>query len=248
MDTTLIFLHGFPLNATCWKPQVDYFKNKYKVFTPDLRGHGKALAGSGPWMLQHFVNDLKIYMDEHKILKAVLCGLSMGGYIALQFMKDYPERVSALVLCDTRADADSNEVKDNRYKTILKMEKEGMTVFAEDFSMLLLGAWTLKNKPQIQKDVKKIILDNKTENMSMTLGALASRSDSVSTLKNIKCPTLVLVGAEDKITSVDMNELMAKKIASVTFRVIAQAGHLSNVEQPQVFNEHLEQFLIGASL
>ncbi|MEQ1722615.1 MAG: alpha/beta hydrolase [Pseudobdellovibrio sp.] len=114
----LVFLHGFPFNSSSWGPQVEYFKNKCNVLAPDLRGHRNGPNEAGAWMIAHFAEDLKQLLVENKIEKAVICGLSMGGYVALHFAQQYPEMVAGLVLCDTQADADSNEVKDKRYITI----------------------------------------------------------------------------------------------------------------------------------
>lgn len=243
MSYPIIFLHGFPFDGSSWDPQLEHFKGKYQTFAPDLRGHGKGPAGPGPWMIAHYADDLKIYMDEMKIEKAFVCGLSMGGYIALHFTASYPERLAGLILCDTRADADSNEAKDKRYATIRKIHQEGTQQFATDFSKNALGETTRTVMPQIQEKVQSMILNNQPQNIAMVLGALASRRDSTPYLEAISCPTMILVGTEDKITPPDVNESLAKKIKGSSFHLIEKAGHLSNLEQPKVFNRYLEDFL-----
>ena len=242
-NQNLVFLHGFPFNASSWNGQIEYFKNKFNVFAPDLLGHGNGSVAPGPWMIAHFVDELEGLFQAKRLEKAVICGLSMGGYIALHFARQYPGQVSALVLCDTQADPDSNETKDKRYLTIEKIRREGLSPFSQDFSKAVLSENTLKEKPQIQQQLAQMITSNKSENVRMTLGALASRLDSNPFLPTFKFPTLVLVGADDKITPPALSRKIADGIKGSTLHVIEQAGHLSNLEQPDVFNKHLEIFL-----
>ncbi len=241
--TSVIFLHGFPFDSSTWKAQADHLKGRYQVWTPDLRGHGGGAAPAGPWMISHFVRDLENFMNEKKIAKAILCGLSMGGYIALQFVAKHPERVEGLVLCDTRADSDSNDAKEKRFDTIEKILKEGTAGFAKDFSKNVLSESTLRNRPEIQREVEAMILSNKPENVVRVLAALASRWDNRAGLSSIKCPTAVFVGADDKITPPELSEIIAGGIEDSEFQIIENAGHLSNLEQPETFNEYLDSFL-----
>ncbi len=120
----IIFLHGFPFNSSSWDDQVSYFNKRYQVYAPDLRGHRTGAAPPGPWMIAHFAKDLLDFMDQKRIRRAIICGLSMGGYIALHFAAKYPDRIAGLILCDTRADADGNEAKDKRFETIQKVQKK----------------------------------------------------------------------------------------------------------------------------
>jgi len=240
---SIIFLHGFPLNKSCWDDQVNYFKPSYSTHALDLRGHGKAPTPPGPWMIHHFADDLRNYMDSKKIEKAIICGVSMGGYIALQFTLMYPDRVAGLVLSDTRADADSNEVKDKRYET-LKSLHTNFPDFAEKFSKSVLGETSLRDNPDLQKKIEGIILENKPGCLAYAVGAMASRRDSFPHLSQIRCPSLVLAGTEDRITPPEVNELMSRKIPNSSFFKIDRAAHLPNLEQPQIFNQHLMQFLL----
>lgn len=239
----LIFLHGFPFNGSSWDPQVEYFKNKYDVLAPDLRGHRNGPYEAGAWMIAHFADDLKHLMVENKIDKAVICGLSMGGYIALHFAEQYPEMVAGLILCDTQAGADSNEVKDKRYITIQKIQNEGLSHFAQDFSKAALSETTLKEKPEIQKSLAAMINENNVENITKTLAALASRRDSSVYLSAFSFPVMVLVGADDKITPPAMAQKISEGINNCTLHMIEEAGHMSNLEQPAIFNQYIETFM-----
>ncbi|MBN8538171.1 MAG: alpha/beta hydrolase [Deltaproteobacteria bacterium] len=240
----LIFLHGFPFNSLMWMDQSIAFKSKYNVFTPDLRGHRYGPSDIGPWMIAHFADDIKLLIDQNGLEKVILCGLSMGGYIALHFAHKYPEYLSGLILCDTMSATDSNATKDKRYELILRIQKEGLLGFAQEFSMSVLSETTISEKPEVQKKVMNMITTNSSENIAMVAGALASRHDCTPYLTEITCPTLVLVGAEDKVTSVDVNLKLSKDIEHSNFKIIENAGHLSNIEQPEVFNKYIEEFIV----
>lgn len=243
----LIFLHGFPLNGKSWKPQVEHFKNQWNVLTPDLRGHGMGVVGegSGPWLIAHYAEDLKKFMDQNNIQEAVLCGLSMGGYVALEFMSQYPRRVSKLILCDTQAGADSNEAKDKRYVDIEKLMHGSLAGFAQGFLKKVLSEKTQKENPELSRHLEDLILGNKKEKLAMVLSALASRKDSTAMLSTISVPTLVVVGSEDKVTTPEVNKKMAQAIVGSEFKLIEGAGHFSNLEQPQAFNSIVNTFLEG---
>lgn len=235
----LIFLHGFPFNGSSWNAQVEHF-NAHTAFAPDLRGHGNAKEEPGPWFMHHYAEDLKKFLDEKKIDKAILCGLSMGGYVALHFAQKYPASVAGLILCDTQAGPDSNEAKDKRFATLQKIQQEGLEKFAQEFSRNVLSE---SNLARLQKPVAEMILKNKSTNVAQVLGTLASRKDSTPHLAEIKCPTLVLVGEEDKVTPPALNQKMAEAITGAEFYTIKGAAHLSNLEQPEEFNSRVEAFL-----
>lgn len=226
-----------------WKLQIEHLEDRYQVWAPDLRGHGTGASPSGPWLISHFVQDLAEFMDEKAVSKAVLCGLSMGGYIALQFVAQYPERVDGLILCDTRADGDSNNAKVKRFDMIERIMSEGLGGFADDFSKSVLSETTLRTNPELRERVVGMILSNKAENIVRVLAALAARWDSRAGLSSIRCPTAVFVGAEDKLTPPGLSEVIAGGIEDSEFQIIEGAGHLSNVEQPEVFNRFLDRFL-----
>lgn len=242
-STSIIFLHGFPFNASSWDDQVRYFQARYDVFAPDLRGHGLAEAPFGPWMIRHFADDLKVMMDAKKMGRAIICGLSMGGYVALQFATRYRERVAGLILADTRADADSNEMKDKRFDTIEKLHHGDMDAFAKEFAKSVLSEAGFRDRADIRARVEDMIRGNAPRNLAMAVGALASRHDMRPELSSIRCPTAVFVGADDKLTPPELSEVIASGIQDAELRIIAGAGHLSNIEQPTSFNNYLEEFL-----
>lgn len=241
--TPILFLHGFPFNGSLWEPQVEYFQNKRLVLAPDLRGHGSGPKGDAPWMIMDFVEDIHELLIKAKIEKVVLCGHSMGGYIALEFIHRYPEMVESLILVGSRADSDTNEVKEQRYKTLKKIRDEGLEVFADDFSKLVLSDLHSEEKKKLKKYVQDLVLSNDPNDVMMVIGALASRRDSTLTLKEISCPAMVVVGADDKVTSWGVNHSMARRITNCQFAKVANAGHMVNIEQPEKFNALIDTFL-----
>jgi pimeloyl-ACP methyl ester carboxylesterase len=238
----LLFLHGFPFNSSSWQAQKEYFGAKYRVFTPDLRGMGAGPEDNPPWFIHQYVEDVKELLNREGVERAVLCGLSMGGYIALHFAQKYPERLRALVLCDTQAGADSNEAKDKRFANVQKVYA-GLPAFAEEFSRNVLAKGALVNRPELQRRVVEMITGNKASSVAQVLATLASRRDSTPFLGEIQAPTLVIVGEEDVVTPLAAARVLAERIPGARLEVIAGAGHMSNLEQPEAFNHALESFL-----
>lgn len=226
-----------------WKPQIDYLKAKYRVIAYDVRGHGNSDDGDGQYTIEFFVDDLIALLDHLKIQKATLCGLSMGGYIALRAVERNPERVASLVLCDTGPQADSNEVKIRRAANIKSVKANGVKAFADNFVKAVFAAPNLKSKPFEVEAMRKIIEANSEVGICGTLLALACRTDTSDSLDLIRVPTLIMVGEEDKVTPPKLSELMDSKISGSYFHVLSGAAHLSNIENPGDFNKYLDEFL-----
>jgi 3-oxoadipate enol-lactonase len=239
----VVFIHGFPFSQTMWTPQVQVLLGEYHLFTYDNRGHGKSDVGDGRYMLEFFVDDLIGLLDAWKIEKAVLCGLSMGGYIALRAVERNPERVKGLVLADTRSEADSNEAKLKRAANIRTVKEKGVSVFAEGFLKAVFAPHSLATKPQIVDNIRQVINANSPEGICGTLLALASRTDTTASLSKIQVPTLILVGDQDPVTPPAASESMHQLITGSELHVLSIAAHLSNLENPEEFNTHLIDFL-----
>lgn len=238
----LVFLHGFPFDGSSWDPQRDFFSD-YSLITPDLRGHGAGPRDHAPWFTHHFVEDLRSLLDARAVSRAVICGISMGGYIALHFAQKYPERVKALVLCDTQAGPDSNEAKDKRYATVQKIFAGGIEAFAEDFSRSVLSEETLRVRPEVQRKVAAMIRANTAADAAQVVATLAARRDATPFLAEIRMPTLVVAGEQDKTIPVEKSRELAGAIAGAELRIISGAGHLPNLEQSDAFNRVLAEFL-----
>ncbi len=239
----LVLIHAFPLNHTLWNRQIQALSEKHRVISYDLRGHGESDVGDGQYTIELFVDDLIDLLDHLKIEKTIVCGLSMGGYIALRALERHPERFSALVLCDTRSEADSDEAKIKRSAGLRLLKEKGVPLFAEEFVKPAFAPETFKTNPEIVQTVKEMILKNSPLGIGGALLALASRTDTTESLKQIKIPTLVLVGEKDQITPPSAALSLKEKIPSAQMHVIPQAGHLSNLENPSEFNRRLIAFL-----
>jgi len=224
-----------------WSPQIGFLEKKLRVIAYDIRGHGKSDVGDGQYTLELFVDDLIALLDHLRIEKAVLCGLSMGGYIALRGIERNPERWNALVLCDTSSQADSNEAKLRRAATIKAIKREGVKPFADTF-LESAFAQTAKDA-EARLMMKKIIESNPPLGICGTLLALAGRTDTTAALQTLKVPTLILVGELDKITPPALSQRMHDTITSSELHVIPHAGHLSNIENSADFNKCLLDFL-----
>jgi 3-oxoadipate enol-lactonase len=239
----IIFIHGFPFNKSMWNIQVEALNGNYRLIAFDIRGHGNSESLNVDFSIELFVKDLISLMDILRIDKAVLCGLSMGGYIALNAIEFYPERFSALILSDTNCIADTPEVKEKRMKAIETIRKKGVDEYAEESIKNLFAQVSFKTKKQEIALVKKMIINTSEQSLASTLLALSIRKDTCMTLNGIKVPVLIIVGKEDKITPVSASQLMHEKIKNSILCIIENAGHLSNMENPEEFNTGLIKFI-----
>lgn len=239
----IILIHGFPFNKSMWNKQVEMLIENYRVIAYDVRGHGNSPGGSDDFSIELFVDDLLGLMDALKIETAMLCGLSMGGYIALNAIENFPKRFNALILCDTNCVADTPEVVDKRMKTIESIHEKGLEQYANDSVKNLFAPESfITNKEKIAV-IKEMIMKTSAQSLSRTLFALARRNETCRGLANIKIAVLILVGSEDKITPPDAARLMQKKIKGSKLKIIEHAGHLSNIENSYEFNDQLLKFV-----
>ncbi len=217
--------------------------NHFRAITYDVRGHGGSDVGDGQYTIEFFVDDLISLLDHLVIEKAVLCGLSMGGYIALRAYERHPERFKALVLCDTKSEADTNEGKIKRSATLKTVKTEGVGVFAEEFVKTIFDPETCQTHPEIVESIKHTIRSTSPIGICGAVLALATRTDTTGVLSKIQVPTLILVGEHDKLTPPSDSEALQRQIAGSQLQTIRKAGHMSNLENAPEFNKHLIDFL-----
>ncbi len=240
----VIFFHAFPLNQTMWDEQLAAFREQYQVITFDWRGFGASeMTSDEPLQMSQLAADARALLQHLGIEKAVIVGLSMGGYAALAFYREYREMALALVLADTRATADTEEARERRLQSAAKAERQGAAAIADDVVPGLLGATTLANKPEIVSRVRAMVTATSPLAIAAGQRGMAARQDSADLLAQISCPTLIIVGAEDTLSPVAEAEFTRNGIAGAKLAVIEQAGHLANLEQPQEFNKALMEFL-----
>lgn len=241
--SVIIFIHGFPLNKSMWDKQLKSLNNDYRVIAYDIRGHGNTDVGAIDFSIDLFVNDLLGFMDALKIEKTILCGLSMGGYIALNAIENNPERFTALILSDTNCTADSPEAIEKRMNTILSIKENGVEKLANDLIPNLLAPESIRSNSEEIAAVKEMIVTTTKQSLYNSLHAMANRKETCSKLAKIKVPVLILVGEEDKITPPEAASAMHEKIKGSLLQVIPHAGHLSNMENDDEFNSQLITFI-----
>jgi 3-oxoadipate enol-lactonase len=239
----VVFIHGFPFSQEMWRLQVAKFSGDCRVIAYDVRGHGESEVGDGQYTIEFFVDDLIGLLDHVQIEKAVVVGLSMGGYIALRAIERNPERLRGLVLCDTRSEADTNEGKIRRAANIQSVRTDGVKKYAEGFVRAVFAPQTFERNPEAVKFIRQIIEKTSPIAIAGTLLALASRTDTTESLPKINVPTLILVGEHDALTPVSAAKSMNEKIRQSELHVISNAAHLSSLENPEEFNKYLSGFL-----
>ena len=239
----IVLIHGYPFNRSLWSDQIPALSNTHRIIAPDLRGFGESEASQGPSTMNQLAADVAALMDHLEIPSATIAGLSMGGYVALAFYKQFASRVRALVLADTRAQADTEEAKQTRAQQAEKALSEGMAGIADAMLPKLLTPETVSKRPEIVKRIRDMMLKTKPEGAAAALRGMAERDDQTELLPKITVPTLILVGAEDAITPVADSEKMHHAIAGSSLVVLDHAGHVSNLERTQQFNDALLHFL-----
>ena len=239
----IILIHGFPFNKSMWNGQIEALKDNFRVIAYDIRGHGNSEPGIDEFFMELFVNDLLHFMDVLKIDKAILCGLSLGGYIALNAVLKFPDRFDALILNDTQCIADTPEIKETRCTAIIRIKEKGVEQYADEIIKKLFASESFIKKRNIIAEVKEMIINTPKLTLSNTLHALAERKETCTRLPEIKIPVLIMVGKEDKITPIAAAQQMHELIKDSHLQIIPHAGHVTNLENPTTFNSQLVNFL-----
>ena len=235
-------LHGFPHNRALWAPQMGALVDRARCIAPDLRGFGES-SKHGPFTIDQFADDVALLLRGLGIDRAVIAGISMGGYVAFAMWRRHPSLVRALVLADTRAGADSDEARAKRMELINVARTRGSGAVADLQITGMLGKTTRANRPALIEQVHRMLENASVEGIVGALEAMMARDDSTATLATIDVPTLVVVGQEDVLTPVREAELLHEGIRGSRLEVIEHAGHLSNLERPAAFNHVLSEFL-----
>lgn len=240
----LLFVHAFPLNRTMWAPQVSALVERCRCIAVDLRGFGETPARP-PCSMDTYADDLARTMDHLRVERAVVAGCSMGGYVAFAMWRRHQDRVRALVLADTRATADTDEIRARRRSLIETARTQGSTAVANLQIASLIGKTAREKQPDTYDAVHRMIAQTSPDGIVGALEAMMARPDSTPTLETITVPTLIVVGDEDVPTPVSDAKAMHERIAGSQLQVIANAGHLANLERPAAFNHLLTEF-VGA--
>lgn len=243
----VVFLHGFPHHRALWASQVAALVDRARCIAPDLRGFGESSVHP-PYSVDQYADDLAALLDSLRIERAVVCGLSMGGYVALAFWRRHRARVRALILMDTRAGNDSAEGRERRDQMIALARQRGSEAVADAMITGMVGKRTREKCPEVVDDVHRMLESAPVDGVVGALEALRDRPDSSATLETIDVPTLIVVGEDDVLTPPGEAMLLHAGIRGSTLEVIAGAGHVANVERPAAVNHVITEFLAKVTL
>ncbi len=245
-DQALVLLHAFPLHAAMWEHQLaELPSDGWRIIAPDLPGFGQSdpLPDPDQPSLDAMADAVAGLLDHVGLSQVVLGGLSMGGYIAFVFARRHRSRVRALVLADTRAGADTDEVKERRTKQQAQVREQGTKELVETLLGNLLTEETRTSRPEIVDGTRRLMLDISPDAVVAGLEAMKRRTDATEELAGLDLPALVLVGDQDATAPVEVAGEMASKLPRARLAIIPGAGHLSNLEQPERFTAELKAFL-----
>ena len=240
----VLLVHGFPLDHTMWDAQVEALSEQYRVIAPDLRGFGRSGVTEGKVTMEQFADDLAGLLDGLEVAgPVVFCGLSMGGYVAWEFWRKYTRRVRGLVLCDTRAAADAPQAAAARLETAERVLREGPATLVDAMIPRLFAETTRKRNPRVVESLRRVMLSANAKAVAAAARGMAQRHDVTSILPEIACPTLVLVGELDAISTPEEMRSIADAIPGSRFVQIAGAGHMSPLESADEVSAAMLEFL-----
>lgn len=242
----VIFLHAFPLNRTMWDGVTTALleEQRYRLVTLDWRGFGESDITSELSTMDMLADDVVALMDALGMQKAVISGLSMGGYAAFALWRKYASRIQGLILSDTRPGADNEEGRANREQLAQLVESQGVDGVADLQVPRLLSAYTRQYHPEVELRVRQMMSAATPQGVAAASRGMAQRPDSTNILPDITCPTLIIVGEQDVLTPPTVAQDYASKMPNAQLVVIPQAGHLSNIEQPEAYLEQMRRFLL----
>lgn len=240
--TPIVFLHAFPLDRTMWAPQLARLSGQARCIAVDLRGFGESSA-TPPFSVDRYADDVAGVLDTLGVDRAIVAGLSLGGYVAFALWRRHRARVRALVLADTRAGADTADGRERRRALIEVARANGSDAVAARQLEVVIGPGTRERHPEIRDRIRRIMAASPVAGIVGALEAMLGRPDSTSTLSTIDVPTLFVVGEEDTVTPLADAQAMQHAIPGSRVEVVAGAGHLSNLEQPDAFTGVVEDFL-----
>jgi pimeloyl-ACP methyl ester carboxylesterase len=236
----LLLIHAFPFDRTLWRAQVAGLQQHYRVIAPDLRGFGRSSEADGSAIsMEQYAADLHALLDSLNVKQAVIGGLSMGGYVALAFLAQSPDRVKGLILANTRALPDSEEARQTRLTNATRVRAEGVSFLIDAMSPKMLGPTA---KPDMTVMVRSIMARQRSNGMASALLGMAARPDRMALLPFIKVPTLIITGSADALIPPAESEAMHRAITPSTLVTLTDAGHLSNLDKADAFNDALRAF------
>ena len=242
-EDPVVLLHAFPLNSRMWAPQIKALAGHRRVIAPDYPGFGKSPRPPAQPDVRYYAEQVGELLDKLKLDRVVLGGLSMGGYVAFACLRLFPERVSALLLANTRPEPDDKDAREARRETAHRVAEQGVRVLPKLQMGRLLAPDTMENNKDVVEFVRGMILESSPDGVVAALGAMRERPDSTDLLGRINIPTLVVGGVDDTLSTPEIMGGMAERIPDSRHATLPKAGHLSNLEAPEGFNAALCEFL-----
>jgi pimeloyl-ACP methyl ester carboxylesterase len=242
----VVLLHPFPVNREFWLPIAQFLSTRYRLIMPDLRGHGESSIGEGLATMQNHAADVARVMSAAEVDRAPVIGVSIGGYVIFEIWRQFRDRVSALVLCNTKAGADTPEGRAGRLQAAEDVLLRGTEPFFEGMLQKVLGETTRHMRPDLVGGVLRMMRKMSPEDVAGVQRGMAERPDSIPTAKTINVPTFIITGDEDLLTGVSEAEVMKQSIRGSEMRVVSKAGHYAAWEQPEEAGRLLRQFLDSA--
>lgn len=239
----VVLLHPFPVHHEFWLPLSNFLSSRYRLIMPDLRGHGESGLGDGPVTMQKHAADIARVMDAAGVDRGPIIGVSIGGYAIFEFWRRFRNRVTGLVLCNTKASADTSEARAGRLEAANEVMQRGTEPFFEGMLQKVLAETTRRSRPDLVEGAHRMMRKMSAENVAGVQRGMAERTDSIATLKTINVPTLIVTGDEDTMTGVPEAEVMKQNISGAQMKVVAKAGHYSPWEKPEEVGRLLRQFL-----
>jgi 3-oxoadipate enol-lactonase len=242
----VVLLHPFPLNHNFWTAIAEQLSSRYRLILPDLRAHGESELGEGPADMGKLADDLARLCRQERITRAYFAGVSIGGYLLFEFWRRYRDQVAALVLANTRAGAETPESRTTRLASADTVLREGAAGFIEEMLPKVLSPMTRSNRPDIVEAARRMMRHMSPQDIAGVQRGMAERPDSISTLKTIDVPTLLIAGEDDSVPLAEA-ELMRQQISGSQLQVIPRAGHYAALEKPEEFGKLLRTFFDGLS-
>lgn len=236
----LLLLHGYPLDSRMWLPLMERLSSRFLCIAPDLRGFGNSPEEKFGYELDDLATDTRAVLESvAPNSRPILCGLSMGGYIAMRYMSQFGEEVDRAVLTNTRANADHATAQQVRRNTAVNALKQGSEQTVAPMLSKLLSQRTVESNPAVVNSVKEMMFSTKPSSIAWAQLAMANRPDSLTEIATWSCPTLCIAGAADTITPPEALQAIADRIAGASIRIDPNSAHLTPLESPDWFADQI---------
>ena len=240
----IVFIHGFPLNRMIWEAQWEGLADHARIIAPDFRGFGQSPMAEGTIEVSTYADDVREFLDTLGVNEpAIIVGLSMGGYVAMAYLRRYPEHVHSAGTCQYQSHRRHDRGQSGRDKNIGIAKEKGAAAIAEGMLPKVLSPKTYANNPELVAQVKTIMESCSVPGIVGALEAMRDRPDSTGTLLEFSQPVLIVAGADDQLMSAADQENMNKAARNSVLVTVPDAGHLTPMEQPEAFNHAIKEFL-----